>query len=300
MLLISGFFYRLWLEKEIKMVKIALIQFNADVDTAKNMEKIVRYTEESIANGAQIICHQELATSHYFCIEQETRHFAAAQTIPGPTTELIGGIAKKSGVMIIMPLFEKVIEGEYYNTAAVIGVDGKVVGMYRKTHIPMVKNPTGDSVYEKFYFCLGNLGFPVFDTPFDVKFGIIICYDRHFSETGRMIALGGADVLFVPSASAGLTCNLWEVELQFQAMSNVMYVGGVNRVGKDTGISSSGKHFGASMVINPRGEVIGRAGNETDEIVYAELNLELMREFRNYCGYYRDRRPGIYTTICQA
>jgi len=279
------------------MAKIALIQFNVDVDQAKNMEKIVRYTEESIASGAQIICHQELADGHYFCTEQETKHFAAAQTIPGPTTDLMGEIAKKSGVMIIMPIFEKAMEGEYYNTAAVIGADGKIVGKYRKTHIPLVKNPDGDSVYEKFYFRPGNLGFPVFDTPFGLKFGIIICYDRHFSETGRLIAMGGADLLFVPSASAGLTCNRWEVELQFHAMSNVMFVGGVNRVGKDKGISTSRKHFGSSMVVDFRGEVIARAGNETDEIVYADLDPSLVGEFRNYCGYYRDRRPGLYTGI---
>ena len=186
------------------------------------------------------------------------------------------------------------------STAYEIGADGKVVGKYRKTHIPLVKNPDGDSVYEKFYFRPGNLGFPVFDTPFGLKFGIIICYDRHFSETGRLIALGGADLLFVPSASAGLTCNRWEVELQFHAMSNVMFVGGVNRVGKDKGISTGRKHFGSSMVVDFRGEVIARAGNETDEIVYADLDPNLVGEFRNYCGYYRDRRPGLYTGIGSA
>jgi beta-ureidopropionase len=282
------------------VVKIALVQFVADAQRAKNIEKIVRYTEESIANRAQIICHQELATSFYFCIEQDTRHFAAAETIPGPTVEMMGEIAKKSAVMIIMPLFEKTVEGAYYNTAAVIGADGKVVGIYRKTHIPLVKNPYGDNVYEKFYFRPGNMGFPVFDTPFGVKFGIIICYDRHFPEAGRMIALGGADVLFVPTATAGLTCDLWQVELQFHAMSNVMYVCGVNRVGKDTGISTTRKHLGSSMVVSYRGEVMARAGDESDEIVYADLDPAPLREFRNFCGYYRDRRPEIYSAISKA
>lgn len=282
------------------MVKIALIQFNGNIDPAKNIEKIVLYTKESIDKGAQIICHQELATSFYFGIEQEIRHFGAAEPIPGPTTELMGEIAKKAGVVIIIPLFEKVTEGEFYNTAAVIGVDGKVLGRYRKTHIPEAKHPDGYILSEKFYFRLGNLGFPVFDTPFGVKFGVIICYDRHFPETGRLIALGGADILFVSAATVGLTCSLWEVELQFHAMSNVMYVGGVNRVGIDTGVSTSRRHIGSSVVINHRGEIIAQAGNKTDEIVYANLDLSPMYEFRRFCGYYRDRRPDIYSAICKA
>ncbi len=259
----------------------------------------MRYTKESIANGAQIICHQELATSYYFCIEQDTKHLAAAEPIPGPTTELVGEMARKSGVMIIMPIFEKVMDGELYNTAAVIGTDGKVMGKYRKTHIPLGKPSQGEIVNEKFYFRPGNLGFPVFDTPFGLKFGIIICYDRHFPELGRIIALKGAELLFVPSATAGVTCKLLDVELQFHAMSNLIYVAGVNRAGKDTGVSTSRVHLGSSMIVNPRGEIMARAGNEGDEIVYAELDLNLFREVRNSTAYYRDRRPDLYSAICQ-
>lgn len=281
------------------MVKIALIQFIADINKNRNMEKILRYTEESIANGAQIICHQELATTYYFGIEQDIRHFSAAEVIPGPTTELIGKMARKHGVVIIIPLFEKAMEGEFYNTAAVIGTDGKVVGRYRKIHLPEGKASNGEFVSEKLYFRPGNLGFPVFDTPFGIKLGIIICYDRHFAETGRIVALGGAEVLFVPAATAGVTCKFWDVELRFHAISNVMYVGAVNRVGKDTGISTSRNHLGSSMVIDYHGEIIAQGGNETDEIVYAELNMDLLREYRNHCGYYRDRRPEIYSAICQ-
>jgi len=206
----------------------------------------------------------------------DIRHFATAESIPGHTTEVVGQIAKKS------------------NTA-----DGMVIGKYRKTHIPLIESSNGENVYEKFYFRPGNLGFPVFNTPFGVKFGIIICYDRHFTETGRMVALGGAEVLFVPSATAGVTTKFWEVELQYHAITNVMYVCGVNRVGKDTGISTSREHMGGTMAVNYRGEIMAQAGNERDEIVYAELDLEQLREFRSYCGYYRDRRPSIYAAICQ-
>jgi N-carbamoylputrescine amidase len=281
------------------MVKVGLVQCSVDADRGKNLEKIVRLTEESIANGAQIICHHELATSPYFCIEQDIRHFAAAESIPGHTTELMGQIAKKSGVVIIVCLFEKAMEGEFYNTAVVLGTDGKVIGKYRKTHIPLIESSDGENVYEKFYFRPGNLGFPVFNTPFGVKFGIITCYDRHFAETGRMVALGGAEVLFVPSATAGVTTKFWEVELQFHAITNVMYVCGVNRVGKDTGISTSREHMGGTLAVNYRGEIMAQAGNERDEIVYGELDLEQLREFRSYCGYYRDRRPSIYAAICR-
>lgn len=281
------------------MVKVGLVQFNGDVDRAKNVEKMVRYTEESISNGAQIICHHELAPSPYFCIEQNTGHFAAAESIPGPTTDLIGELAEKSGAVIITSLFEKAMEGEFYNTAVALGTDGKVMGTYRKTHIPLIQGSNGENIYEKFYFRPGNLGFPVFDTPFDVRFGIIVCFDRHFAESGRMVALGGAEVLFVPAASAGVTTKCWEVELQFHAITNVMYVCGVNRVGKDTGVSTSRKHMGGTMAVNYCGEIMEQAGNERDEIVYAELDLHQLREFRSYCGYYRDRRPNIYTAICQ-
>jgi len=173
------------------------------------------------------------------------------------------------------------------------------LGKYRKTHIPLLISPGGIDVYEKFYFRPGNLGFPVFTTPFGVKIGVIICYDRHFPEAARMIALGGADVLFIPAASAAVTCNLWQVELQFHAMSNVMYVAGVNRVGKDRGVSPARNHFGSSTIVNHLGEVMAKAGEESDEIIYADLDLDAMRNFRNYCGYYRDRRPSIYSRIGQ-
>jgi len=286
------------------MVKIGLVQFVADFDKKINMEKILHYTRESIANGAQIICHQELATTYYFGIDQDLSHFKEAEVIPGYSTELVGEIAKEFGVVIILPLYEKVIEGEYYNTAAVIGTDGKVMGKYRKTHIPeaiAVDEGSGIRKFysEKFYFRPGNLGFPVFETPFGAKFGIIICYDRHFPEASRMIALGGADILFVPTSTAGVMCNLWEVELRFLALSNVFYVGGVNRVGRDTGLCTPRKHLGSSMIVDPRGELVTQAGNESDQIIYAEVDLDLIRDLRNHCGYYRDRRPEIYTKLCQ-
>ena len=140
------------------MTKIALIQFNGDVEHDKNIEKMVQYTEESVAKGARIICYHELCTDYYFCSERDSGLFRLAETIPGPTTELIGEIAKKSRVVIILSLFEKGIEGEFYNSAAVIGCDGKVLGKYRKTHIPLLINPGGIDVYEKFYFRPGNLG----------------------------------------------------------------------------------------------------------------------------------------------
>jgi beta-ureidopropionase len=286
------------------MVRIALIQFVADFDKNTNMEKIIRYTKESAENGAQIICHQELATTYYFGIDQELSHFKEAEVIPGKSTEIVGKIARELKVVIILPLFEKVVEGEYYNTAAVIGVEGEIMGRYRKTHIPeatSLDEETGIEKFysEKFYFRPGNLGFPVFETPFGAKFGIIICYDRHFPEASRMVALGGADILFIPTATAGVTCKLWDVELRFLAMSNVFYVGGVNRVGRDTGILTPRKHLGSSIIVDPKGQIIAQAGNERDQIIYADVDLNAIRDLRNHCGYYRDRRPEIYSKICQ-
>ena len=252
----------------MRKVRIGLVQTRwegkiTDEKTIRtNIEKMIQkheaYTETAAKEGAHILCFQELFFGPYFCAEQKSHWYNFAEPIPGPISNRMSHLAKKHKIILIVPMYEEEMKGVYYNTAIVIDQDGQMLGKYRKTHIPLIESVTGQNVYEKFYFRPGNLGFPVFHTPFGVKFGIIVCYDRHFAETGRMVALGGAEVLFVPSATAGVTTRLWEVELQFHAITNAMFVCGVNRVNKDAGTLESRKHFGGTVAIDSRGEIPDR------------------------------------------
>lgn len=282
------------------MVKVAMVQFSGHVEKEENLKKILHYSAEAARNGAKIICHQELSTTIYFCFEEDYKHYALAETIPGPSTERVGELARQAGVMIILPLYEKVIKGECYNSAAIIGPNGKVIGKYQKNSIPLVKTTDGPLGNEKFYFRPGRQGFPVFDTPFGLRIGILICYDRHFPEAFRVLALQGGDLIFVPTATYRPTFReMWEVELRGHAFTNVLYVGGVNRVGQDVGGAPERHYFGSSLFIDPTGTVISRASDCEDQVIYAEIDGERIEDLRNRLGFYRDRRPDIYGLLCQ-
>ncbi len=279
------------------MVKVAIVQFTGDMETEKNVEKILRYSVEAADNGAQVICHQELANSAYFCFEEEHKYFPLAEPIPGPTTERVATLAQQKDVTIILPLYEKVIEGELYNSAAVIGPDGRIVGTYRKLSIPLMKNEDCVS-NEKFYFRPGNNGLPVFDLSCGLRIGIVICYDRHFPEALRVLALKGADVIFAPSATSTLE-EVWEIELRAHAFANLLYVGGINRVGQDVGGTPLRDHFGSSIFVDPSGAIIEQASDRKDQVIYAEIDRQYIADIRNKIGFYRDRRPDVYGFLCQ-
>lgn len=281
------------------MVNIAMVQFTGQVEKKENVDKMLHYSAEAAQRGAQIICHQELATSIYFCYEHEYNHFSLAEPIPGPTTERVGALAKQEGVTIIVPLFEKVMDGEYYNSAAVIGPDGNVAGKYQKNSIPLMKNNEGMSD-EKFYFRPGQQGLPVFDTPCGLRMGILICYDRHFPEAFRVLALKGADIVFAPTATSRPSLKeMWEIELRAYAFTNLLYVGGVNRVGQDVGGTPQRQHFGSSLFIDPRGTIMAQASDRDEQVIYAEVDRSCLADIRNRLGFYRDRRPDIYGFLCQ-
>jgi beta-ureidopropionase len=250
--------------------------------------------EEAGKNGVQILCLQEIFFGPYFCAEQDVKWYDTAETVPGPTTDRLAEYAKKYKMVLILPVYEKAQDGVYYNTAAVIDADGSYLGKMRKVQIPH----TWPGFWEKFYFKPGNLGFPVFETAY-AKIGIYICYDRHFPECARILALKGAEILFNPSATvAGKSEYLWELEQPAQAVANGVFIGANNRVGLEKPWEF-GTFYGSSYFVDPKGKLLVKGSRDKTELVIAELDLEQIREVRDGWQFFRDRRPEMYTEICQ-
>ena len=274
------------------MVRAALIQMSTEYDKQKNVTKAVRLVRQAAESGAQIVCLQELFHTIYFPYELDPRHLDLAEPIDGPSMDAMQDVARETGTVLIAPIYEKAMDGLLYNTAPVIGPDGELIGIYRKSHIPIVKVATLTGV-EKYYFTPGDTGFVTFPTPLDVRIGILVCYDRHFPEAARTLALNGAQIVFVPTATTGMSRYLWELELQAHAVDNIYYVGGANRVGVDQGGSES--HFyGSSMWVDPKGRILTQASDEMDEVLTADLDVSVIPQIRNDWGFFRDRRPDLY------
>ena len=285
------------------IVKCGLIQASNAIDTSAPIDKI---REANIAKhmplidkagtaGVQILCMQEIFTGPYFCAEQTPRWYEATEYIPdGPTTRLMQEKAKQHEMVIIVPLYEVESTGVYYNTAAVIDADGTYLGKYRKNHIPQV----APGFWEKYYFKPGNLGYPVFQTRY-AKVGVYICYDRHFPEGARELGLNGAEIVFNPSATvAGLSEYLWKLEQPAHAVANGYFVGAINRVGTEAPWNI-GEFYGQSYFCDPRGQMLGVASRDKDELLIADLDLDKIREVRNTWQFFRDRRPETYTGIAK-
>jgi N-carbamoylputrescine amidase len=202
--------------------------------------------------------------------------------------------AKKHRMAMVVPLYEEESPGVYYNTAAVIDADGTYLGKYRKNHIPQV----APGFWEKYYFKPGNLGYPVFQTRY-AKVGVYICYDRHFPEGARELGLNGAEIVFNPSATvAGLSEYLWKLEQPAHAVANAYFVGAINRVGREKPWNI-GEFYGQSYFCDPRGKMLVEARRDRDELVIADVDLDLIREVRNVWQFYRDRRPETYGGLCK-
>ena len=284
-----------------RIVKCGLIQASnaCSIDEAidkikqSNIEKNVSFIDEAAKQGVQILCMQEVFTTPYFCAEQEPRWYEAVEKIPdGPTVKLMQEVARKHGMVLIVPIYEEEITGVYYNTAAVIDADGKYLGKYRKNHIPHTK----PGFWEKYYFKPGNLGYPTFETAF-ARIGVYICYDRHFPEGARALGLNGAEIVFNPSATvAGLSEYLWELEQPAHAVANGYFIGAINRVGHEQPWDI-GEFYGKSYFCNPRGKIIAQASRDSDELVVADLDLDQIREVRNVWQFFRDRRPETYEVL---
>lgn len=239
--------------------------------------------------GVNVLCFQELCTGPYFCAEQDVRWYAIAESAEtGPTVTAMTALAKSHGMVLVVPIYEEDQPGVYYNTAVVIDADGSLLGKYRKNHIPHCH----PGFWEKFYFRPGNLGYPVFETAFG-RVGVYICYDRHFPEGARELGLGGAEMVFIPSATTkGHSRYLWELEQRAHAVANGYFVATNNRVGMEA--EQLGPFFGASYVCDPRGAILAQGSETEAELVTATVDLDLIREVRDYWQFYRDRRPDSY------
>lgn len=263
----------------------------ADIQRAA-LEAHLPLIDEAGKEGVQILCLQEIFNGPYFCPGQDKRWYDAAERVPdGPTTRLMQEYAKKYDMVMIVPLYEEAMRGVYYNTAGVIDADGTFLGKYRKQHIPQTSG-----FWEKFFFKPGDGGYPVFDTKY-ARVGVYICYDRHFPEGWRALGLKGADIVFNPSATvAGLSEYLWKLEQPAAAVANTYYVGAINRVGTEAPWNI-GEFYGQSYFVGPRGEFHAMGSRDQNELVVADLDLNLIDETRKTWQFYRDRRPDAYDEI---
>jgi N-carbamoylputrescine amidase len=257
---------------------------------------------EAAAQGAQVLCLPELFRSPYFCQTEDAANFALAERIPGPSTEAIGAVARQAGVIVIATLFERRAPGLYHNTAAVIGANGELLGLYRKMHIP-----DDPGYYEKFYFTPGDLGFCAFET-FLGRLGILICWDQWYPEAARLIAMAGADIIFYPTAigwhpqekaaNGAAQRDAWLTVQRGHAIANGLYVAAVNRVGQETPAGPPGLEFwGGSFLADPFGVVLAEASVDHEETLIGTVDPARIEEVRQGWPFLRDRRIDAYAGI---
>ncbi|MEU2035289.1 nitrilase-related carbon-nitrogen hydrolase [Nocardia amamiensis] len=270
------------------IVRSALVQTNWTGDKESMIEAHEHYARRAAAQGAAVICFQELFYSPYFCQVQDTEFHDYAESVPGPATERFSALAKELGLVMILPVYEQEQPGLRYNTAAVIDADGSYLGKYRKHHIPHV-----NGFWEKFYFRPGNLGWPVFETAVG-RIGVYICYDRHFPEGWRALGMAGAEIVFNPSAtSRGLSGYLWKLEQPAAAVANEYFIGAINRVGVEE--YGDDDFYGTSYFVDPEGQFVGDVASDSEpELIVRDLDMDLIKVVRDRWAFYRDRRPDAY------
>lgn len=279
------------------MPKIALLQSRTFPDQETAFQHHEQLICEAAAKGAEIIATQELFLTPYFCTNQETAKFDLAEALPGNTTDRLGKLAEKLGVVIVSSHFEHRGPGLYHNTAAIHDADGKLLGLYRKAHIP--QDPGFE---EKFYFTPGDSGWPVWNTKFG-KLGVLICWDQWYPEAARLMALGGAEILIYPTAIGWLPEEkdllgkaqhcAWETVQRGHAVANGCFVAAINRSGTHDGT----EFWGQSFVSNPYGEIVAKGSVENEGIIYHEVDLAQVEDFRRIWPFFRDRRIDAYEGI---
>ncbi|MDR2463746.1 MAG: carbon-nitrogen hydrolase [Verrucomicrobiales bacterium] len=274
------------------IVKVGIVQFASAPE--KNLAKAAAQCRAAAADGAQIICLQELFRSDYFCVTEDHQNFALAESIPGESTASLSAVAKETGAVIIASLFEKRVPGLYHNTAAVLDADGQLLGTYRKMHIP-----DDPAFYEKFYFTPGDQGFKVFNTRHG-RVGVLVCWDQWFPEAARLTALRGADILFYPTAIGWADGeqpeirraqhDAWRTIQRSHAIANGVFVVSVNRVGRENGL----EFWGGSFACDPFGEMLCEAAHDREETRVVELDLADIDRTRTHWPFLRDRRTDAY------
>ncbi len=281
--------------------KVGLIQMKCSTKPEENFARAEKKIQEAAKRGAQIVCLEELFRSQYFCREENGDLFDLAEPIPGPSSDALGKLAKKLGVVIVGSLFERRTAGVYHNTAVVIDADGTLLGKYRKMHIP--DDPL---YYEKFYFTPGDLGFPNFDTKYG-RIAVLVCWDQWYPEGARLASLGGASIIFYPTAigwhpaekkeHGAAQLDAWRTIQRSHAIANGIFVAAVNRVGFE-GTKQSGLEFwGSSFVADPFGRVLAEASTDKEEILVVECDPRSMDDTRRNWPFLRDRRIDAYAPI---
>ena len=278
---------------------VALIQMSCVADPARNVQTALSHVAQAARGGAKLVCLPELFRSLYFCQKQDYKCFQLAEPIPGPTTQLLSAAAKKHKITLVSSLFEKRTGGLYHNTAVVFGPNGKILGTYRKMHIP-----DDPGFNEKFYFTPGDTGFQPIDTPVG-RLGILVCWDQWYPEAARLMTLRGAQILIYPTAIGWArgekkdVChpqrNAWQTIQRSHAIANGLFVLSINRTGRENNLD----FWGTSFVSNPMGHVVAEASTHRAEIVRASLQLSETTTTRQHWPFLRDRRVDAYTGLDQ-
>ncbi|NLO70931.1 MAG: carbon-nitrogen hydrolase [Porphyromonadaceae bacterium] len=285
-------------------MKIALIQQSNTANIAENINKLEKNIRETASQGAKLIVLQEIHNGLYFCQTEDVSVFDQAETIPGPSTERFGKLAKELGLVIVLSLFEKRAPGLYHNTAVVLEKDGSIAGMYRKMHIP-----DDPAYYEKFYFTPGDLGFEPIQTSVG-KLGVLICWDQWYPEAARLMAMSGAEVLIYPTAIGWESSDTdeekerqrtaWVTIQRSHAVANGIPVISCNRVGYEadpSGITKGIQFWGTSFIAGPQGEIVAQTADNKDENLVFELDLKRTETVRRWWPFFRDRRIDAYDDL---
>jgi len=276
-----------------RVVRVGLIQAKWEGNVEATIQKHERMIDEAADEGVQILCLQELFYGPYFPAEQDAKWYDFAEPVPGPITNRMQRKAEQHGMVLIVPVYEREMVGVYYNTSVVIDTDGKILGKYRKSHIPNRQN-----CWEKFYFKPGNLGYPIFSTRY-AKVGVYTCYDRHFPEGARILGLNGAEIVFNPAATFSSSAKyMWDFEMRAHAIFNGYFTASINRVGIEEPWKIE-KFFGSSYICNPKGEIVAKGSEDKEEIVSADIDVDMIEEVRHFWPFYRDRRPETYLRLVE-
>ena len=279
------------------MPRVAVAQFSGNVDWRENIAAVRRLALRAAEAGAGFVCFPELASTIYPAFTNDPELFRLAEPEDGPSVTAARAIAREAGLVLVYPFFER--EGDhYYNSAVVFSGDGQRLTKYRKNTIPSgLGRLVGTGGSEEYYFRPGDLGFPVVQTELGYKLGLNICYDRNLPEPARCAALNGAELLCVPVTSTQRARARWEMLLCARAVENVMYVAAPNRVGVDQGGAPGEFYFGESLIINPRGEIVAHASATEEDVVWADLDRDLLERQRKNWVFFTDRRPDQYAAI---
>ncbi|MBC7657937.1 MAG: carbon-nitrogen hydrolase [Frankiaceae bacterium] len=286
-----------------RTLKVALVQERDHGSVDDNLAVIESRVAEAAAAGAKLVLLQELHNGAYFCQHESVHEFDRAEPVPGPTTERLGRLAAKHGVVIVGSVFERRAAGLYHNTAVVLEADGRMVGKYRKMHIP-----DDPGFHEKFYFTPGDLGFHPIDTSVG-RLGVLVCWDQWYPEAARLMALAGAELLLYPTAigwdpddaqdERDRQRGAWILSHRGHAVANGLPVLSCNRIGHEASpLDTSGIRFwGSSHVLGPQGEFLAEAGTDAADVLLVDIDMARSENVRRIWPFLRDRRIDAYQDL---